>query len=156
MKRLFAKFASLVVMASAVCLVACGENWDVGSGAGYGGGSGSQSFNKRFYYYYGEDCRYDSFGAYNCSEIYSLSSYMTVSLNVTYDGYATLCVDDDCDFYSPNEYDVGYDHGDRYYEFPGDDERMIVYADGSELVYIDTYIGEAYYYYHDYTFDYGY
>ena len=160
------RFGALPLLLIAFALVACGPDWSVGpddggSGSGGGGGGGSsyssRYFNKRFYYYFGEDCRYDAFGqSYDCSDYYSLSPMVNASLQITYDGYATLCVDDECSRYDPGEYHEGYDYGDRYYEFPGDDERMIVYADGSELVYIDTYIGEAYYYYHDYPFDYGY
>ena len=156
------RFFALPLLLIAFALVACGPDLSVGpddGGSGGGGGSGysSRYFNKRFYYYYGEDCRYDAFGqSYDCSDYYVLSPSMNASLQITYDGYATLCVDDECSRYNPGEYYEGYDYGDRYYEFSGDDDRMIVYADGSELVYIDTYIGEASYYYHDYPFDYGY
>jgi hypothetical protein len=101
------------------------------------------------------DCRYDAFDQpYDCSDTYSMSPSMSVDLRITRDGYATLCVDDKCSYYDPGEYDVGYDHGDRYYDFEGYDVRMVVYADGSELVYIDSYEGRAYYYYHDYDYYY--
>ena len=78
-----------------------------------------------------------------------MSPSMVVDLRVTRDGYATLCVDDNCSYYDPRDYDVGYNHGTRYYDFEGYDTRMVIYADGSELVYIDTYKGDAYYYYYD-------
>ncbi len=159
MKRFFA----LPLLLIALALVACGPDLSVGpddggNGGGYGGGGSSRSFYKRFYYYYGEDCRYDAFGQpYDCSDYpYILSPSVSVDLRITYDGYATLCIGDDCSYYDPDEYFEGYDRGDRYYEFPGDDERMIVYTDGSELVYIDTYKGYAYYYYYERPTDYYY
>ena len=127
-----------------LALVACGSDWSVGPD------DGGASFNRRFHYYYEVDCRYDAFGQpYDCSDTYSMSPSMVVDLRVTRDGYATLCVDDNCSYYDPHDYDVGYNHGTRYYDFEGYDTRMVIYADGSELVYIDTYKGDAYYYYYD-------
>ncbi len=127
-----------------LALVACGSDWSVGPD------DGGASFNRRFHYYYEVDCRYDAFGQpYDCSDTYSMSPSMVVDLRVTRDGYATLCVDDNCSYYDPRDYDVGYNHGTRYYDFEGYDTRMVIYADGSELVYIDTYKGDAYYYYYD-------
>ena len=147
------RFLTLPLLLIAFALVACGPDVSVGPNNGsYGGGGGgySSSFNKRFYYYYGEDCRYDAFDQpYECSDYpYILSPSMIVDLRITSDGYATICIGDECSYYDPGEYFEGYDRGDHYYEFPGDDERMIVYTDGSELIYIDTYEGEAYYYYY--------
>jgi hypothetical protein len=140
MKGFFALFALLMTLA----LVACGSDWSVGPD------DGGASFNRRFHYYYEVDCRYDAFGQpYDCSDTYSMSPSMVVDLRVTRDGYATLCVDDNCSYYDPRDYDVGYNHGTRYYDFEGYDTRMVIYADGSELVYIDTYKGDAYYYYYD-------
>ena len=140
MKGFFALLALLMILA----LVACGSDWSVGPD------DGGASFNRRFHYYYEVDCRYDAFGQpYDCSDTYSMSPSMVVDLRVTRDGYATLCVDDNCSYYDPRDYDVGYNHGTRYYDFEGYDTRMVIYADGSELVYIDTYKGDAYYYYYD-------
>ena len=148
MKRLFALPVLLITLA----LVACGNDWSVGPDDGGRGGSG---MSQRYHYYYEVDCRYDAFGQpYDCSDMYSMSPSMSVDLRITRDGYATLCVDDKCSYYDPGEYDVGYDHGDRYYNFEGYDTRMVVYADGSELVYIDSYEGRAYYYYRDYDYYY--
>ena len=145
MKRLFA----LPVLLISLALVACGNDWSVGPD------DGGASFSRRFHYYYEVDCRYDAFGQpYDCSDMYSMSPSMSVDLRITRDGYATLCVDDKCSYYDPGEYDVGYYHGDRYYDFEGYDVRMVVYADGSELVYIDSYGGNASYYYHDYDYYY--
>ena len=145
MKRLLA----LPIMLITLALVACGNDWSVGPD------DGGASFSRRFHYYYEVDCRYDAFDQpYDCSDTYSMSPSMSVDLRITRDGYATLCVDDKCSYYDPGEYDVGYDHGDRYYDFEGYDVRMVVYADGSELVYIDSYEGRAYYYYRDYDYYY--
>jgi len=141
MKRILA----LPLMFLSLALMACGNDWSVGPD------DGGASFSRRFHYYYEEDCRYDAFGQpYDCSDLYSMSPSMTVDLRITGDGYATLCVDNECSYYGPRDYDMGYDHGDRYYDFVGDDTRMTVYADGSEVVYIDYYEGIAYYYYYDY------
>ena len=142
------KLNALPVLLIALALVACGGDWSVGPN------DGGASLNRSFRYYYGVDCRYDSFGSYDCTDYYSLSPSVGVRLQVTRDGYVTLCVDSDCSYYDPGEYDVGYDHGDRYYDFVGDDVRMTVYEDGSEMVYIDGYEGMAYYYYHDYDYYY--
>lgn len=143
MKALFA----LPLFLIAFTLVACGPDWSVGPDDGGRGGSG---MSRRYHYYYGVDCRYDSFGPYDCTDTYTLSPSMNVDLRITRDGYATLCVDDECSYYDPDEYYDGYDHGDHYYEFSDYDTRMIVYTDGSELVYVDNYDGMAYYYYYDY------
>ena len=144
MKRLLA----LPIMLITLALVACGNDWSVG-------GRGGSGMSQRYHYYYEVDCRYDAFGQpYDCSDMYSMSPSMSVDLRITRDGYATLCVDDKCSYYDPGEYDVGYDHGDRYYDFEGYDVRMVVYADGSELVYIDSYERMAYYYYRDYDYYY--
>ena len=143
MKRLFA----LPVLLIAFALVACGSDWSVGPD------DGGASFSRRFHYYYEVDCRYDAFGQpYDCSDMYSMSPSMSVDLRITRDGYATLCVDDKCSYYDPGEYDVGYDHGDRYYDFVGYDTRWVVYADGSEAVFTDSNKGEAFYYYYDYYY----
>ena len=142
------KLNALPVLLIALALVACGGDSSVGPN------DGGASLNRSFRYYYGVDCRYDSFGSYDCTDYYSLSPSVGVRLQVTRDGYVTLCVDGDCSYYDPGEYDVGYDHGDRYYDFVGDDVRMTVYDDGSEMVYIDGYEGKAYYYYRDYDYYY--
>ena len=127
-----------------LALMACGSDWSVGPS------DGGASFSRRFHYYYEVDCRYDAFDQpYDCSDTYSMSPSMSVDLRITHDGYATLCVDDDCSYYNPRDYDVGYNHGTRYYDFEGDYTRMVVYADGSEVVFINSNKNEAYYYYYD-------
>lgn len=146
MNSLFVLLRNVVVLGLVALVVfACTDGWSVGPD------DGGASINKRFHYYYEVDCRYDAFDQpYDCSDTYSMSPSMSVDLRITHDGYATLCVDDNCSYYDPRDYDVGYDHGERYYDFEGYDTRMVVYADGSELIYIDTYEGNASYYYHDY------
>ena len=140
MNRIVASFAMLVTLA----LMACGSDWSVGPS------DGGASFSRRYHYYYEVDCRYDAFDQpYDCSDTYSMSPSMSVDLRITHDGYATLCVDDDCSYYNPRDYDVGYNHGTRYYDFEGDYTRMVVYADGSEVVFINSNKNEAYYYYYD-------
>ena len=143
------KILALIYLLIAFALMACGNDWSVGPD------DGGASFSRRFHYYYEVDCRYDAFGQpYDCSDMYSMSPSMTVDLWITSDGYATLCVDDECSYYGPRDYDMSYDHGSRYYDFVGDDTRMTIYADGSEVVYIDSYEGRAYYYYRDYDYYY--
>ena len=140
MNRILALLALLMTLA----LVACGSDWSVGPD------DGGASFSRRFHYYYEVDCRYDAFDQpYDCSDTYSMSPSMSVDLRITHDGYATLCVDDNCSYYNPRDYDVGYNHGTRYYDFEGDYTRMVVYADGSEVVFINSNKNEAYYYYYD-------
>ena len=97
-----------------LALMACGSDWSVGPD------DGGSSFSRRFHYYYEVDCRYDAFDQpYDCSDTYSMSPSMSVDLRITHDGYATFCVNDDCSYYNPREYDVGYNHGTRYYDFVG-------------------------------------
>ena len=140
MNRIVASFAMLVTLA----LMACGSDWSVGPD------DGGSSFSRRFHYYYEVDCRYDAFDQpYDCSDTYSMSPSMSVDLRITHDGYATLCVDDNCSYYNPRDYDVGYNHGTRYYDFEGDYTLMVVYADGSEVVFINSNKNEAYYYFYD-------
>ena len=139
------RILSLLALLTTFALVACGSDWSVGPN------DGGASFSKRYHYYYEVDCRYDAFDQpYDCSDTYSMSPSMTVDLRITRDGYVSLCVDDNCSYYNPGEYDTGYDHGDYYYNFEGDDTRMVIYANGSELIYIDSYKGYASYYYYDY------
>ena len=143
MNRLFA----LAILLISLAFVACGSDWSVGPS------DGGASFSRRFHYNYEVECRYDAFyQPYDCSDIYSMSPSMSIDLRITHDGYATFCVDDDCSYYNPRDYDVGYNHGTRYYDFVGYDTRWVVYADGSEVIFIDSNKGEAFYYYYDYYY----
>ncbi len=153
MRNSFARLALLVSAAFvSLNLIACGEDWTVGP-SDYDGGY-SESFYKQFHYYYGEACRYDSFEQpYDCSDPYALGASYSVSLSVTYDGYATLCVENECSYYDPGEYVSDYDGGYRYYDFRDGDERFVIYADGRELIYIDYDKREATYLYYDYPYE---
>ena len=96
MYRVFASFAMLMTLG----LAACGTDWSAGPD------DGGASFSRRFHYYYEVDCRYDAFDQpYDCSDTYTMSPSMSVDLRITHDGYASLCVDDECSYYDPGEYD---------------------------------------------------
>jgi hypothetical protein len=145
MNSLFVLLRNVVVLGLvALAVFACTDGWSVGPD------DGGASFSRRFHYYYEVDCRYDAFDQpYDCSDAYSMSPSMSVDLRITHDGYATFCVNDDCSYYNPRDYDVGYNHGARYYDFVGYDTRWVVYADGSEVVFINSNKNEAFYYYYD-------
>lgn len=125
-------------------LAACGTDWSVGPSSG-----GSGSVDRRFWYYYAADCRYDSFGTYDCSDDYSLSSSEEVRIQITYDGYATLDWNGGIFYYDRGEYYTGYDAGDYYYQFYGDDWELTVYENGYEMIYVDKWEGTATYFYYD-------
>ena len=122
-------------------LGACGDDWTTGNS------EFADRFNGSFRYYYVDECRYDSFGPYDCSGEDALSPSMRVLLNIQYDGYATLTIDGYTYRYDELEYSEGYDGGRYYYQFYEDDGSMTVYADGSEMIYVDETAGEAMYYY---------
>lgn len=136
MKRIF--FLFLV----ALFFAACGADWSVGPDSGKSG-----SFDRSYHYYYEADCRYDAVGIYDCSDEYRLSQSVYVRVQMTYDGYVTLNFDGDIYYYDRNEYSEGYDDGDYYYQFYGDDWELTVYEDGSEMIYVDEWKGTATYFY---------
>ena len=107
-------------------------------------------FNKRFHYYYTQDCDFNAFEAYNCGSIHSISPSMTVSLRIDSDGLATLSLDGDYYYYLASEYTEGYDpeYG-RYYNFYQDDDELTVYQDGYTLAYWDNNRSIVTYYYYD-------
>ena len=148
MNSFFALLRNVVVLGLvALAVSACTDGWSVGPD------DGGSSINKRFHYYYAVGCRYDAFDQpYDCSDVSSMSRSMNIDLQITHDGYATFCVDDYCYYYNPRDYDVGSYRGKRYYDFMLDDidVRMVVYADGSEAVVIESKVGRAVYYYYDY------
>lgn len=125
-----------------LAMAGCGNDWAVGDNSG-------DIFNRRFSYYYVEECRYDINGPYSCSGAMSMGSSMKVSLRVEHDGFATLQVDGDVYYYQRMDYDSGYDYdyGEYYYQFYENDEELTVYEDGSQLIYVDYYAGTATYYY---------
>lgn len=130
------------IVALTAMLSGCGDDWTTGNS------EFADRFNGRFRFYYGEECRYDSFGPYNCSGVHSISPSMPVSLQIQYDGYAILRLDGETFRYDEFEYSEGYDKDGRYYyQFYETDGSVTVYDDGSEVIYVDTWAGEAFYYY---------
>lgn len=124
------------------CLTAC----DIGPDPAADGAR----FNARFHYYYVQDCRFDSFEAYDCSTIHSISPSMFVSLRIDSDGLATLNLDGDYYYYLESEYREGYDpdYG-SYYLFYQDDDELTVYKDGYTLAYWDNNSGLVTFYYYE-------
>ena len=110
-------------------------------------------FNRRFHYYYDQDCRADSFGAFDCGVIRALSPSMTVSLRIDSDGLATLSVDGDHFYFLESEYDEGFDSDfGRYYIFYNiyeDSDELVVYRDGLTLAYWDNFNNTVTYYYYN-------
>jgi hypothetical protein len=123
-------------------LAACGD-WTAGDS------SNDDLFHGRFHYFYSSEFSYDSHGPYDCTEVYSMSPHMTVDLRIEYDGFASLRIDDETGRYYEPEYSQGYDHGRYYYQFYDGNLEITVYADGEELIILDTWDGKAYYYYYD-------
>ena len=107
-------------------------------------------FNRRFYYYYVQDCRFDSFGAYDCGPIRSLSPSMRVALRVDSDGLASLNLDGDRYYYLESEYTEGFDRDYGYYfNFKQDDDELTLYKDGFVMAYWDNVNGLVTYYFYD-------
>lgn len=107
-------------------------------------------FNRRFHYYYVQDCRADAFGAYDCGPIRALSPSMTVDLRIDSDGLASLYLDGDPYYYLESEYTEGYDdvYG-SYFNFYQDDDELTVYKDGYTLAYWDNRNGLVTYYFYE-------
>ena len=123
-------------------LAACGD-WTAGDS------SKDDRFHRRYHYFYSAECRYDNAGAYDCTDMSALSPHMTVDLRIEYDGFASLRIDDETSRYYEEEYTEGYDHGRYFYQFYDGNLEITVYADGDELIILDTWDGKAYYYYFD-------
>lgn len=115
-------------------LVGCGGDWVAGDPDADGA-----RFNRTFRYYFAQECRYDSFGVYDCEYAESISPAMNVKLRVDSDGLATLNVDGENFVYLEREYKDGYDpdYG-AYFEFYEDDGIVTIYKDGSELIFWDS------------------
>lgn len=137
----FSKF--FVFFVTCVCLLAgCGDLT-----AGDPAADGAR-FNRRFYYYYAETCRYDAIGTFDCGRMMSVSPSYKVALRVDYDGFATLNLDGDRYYYLESEYSEGYDPGfGAYYRFYEDEDKLDVYRDGFTLAFwgADGYV--TFYYY---------
>lgn len=120
-----------VLLAALLNLVAC----DLGPDPNADGAR----FNRRFHYYYVQDCRFDAISAYDCGPIHSISPSMTVSLRIDSDGLATLNLDGDRYYYLESEYSEGFDEEyGRYFHFYQDDDELTVYKDGFTMAYWDN------------------
>ena len=129
MKRL------LLILASALLFTACGGDWTV-SGSPDADGA---IFSRSYRYYYVMDCRYNSFGLYDCSYEEPVSPAYTASLRIDSDGLASLNLDGRNNFYyTERQYDSGSDDYGRYYYFYENDWELTFYKDGSELIFWDT------------------
>ena len=140
MKRL------LFILASALLFTACGGDWTV-SGSPDADGA---IFSRSYRYYYVKDCRYDSFGLYDCSLADPVSPAYTASLRIDSDGLASLTLDDEFSFYyTERQYTSGSDDYGSYYYFYDKDWDLSFYKDGSELIFWDTYENTATVYLYD-------
>lgn len=107
-------------------------------------------FNAQFRYYWSQDCRYDSFGAYDCGPVYNISPSLRVGLRVDSDGLASLNLDGDRYYYLEMEYDEGYDPGyGSYFHFYQDDDELTIYKDGSEMAWWKTAADSVTYYFYE-------
>ncbi|SHH35685.1 hypothetical protein SAMN05720761_11335 [Fibrobacter sp. UWCM] len=115
-------------------LAACGGDWTAGSPDADGA-----LFNRSFRYYYVMDCRYDSFGLYDCSYEEPVSPAYTASLRIDSDGFASLNLDGRNNFYyTERQYGSGHDDDGSYYYFYEDDYELSLYKNGSQLIFWDT------------------
>ena len=107
-------------------------------------------FNRRFHYYYVQDCRADAFGPYDCGSIRALSPSMTVGLRIDSDGLASLNLDGDRYYYLESEYSEGFD-GDYgpYFNFKQDYDELTIYKSGDVMAYWDNNNGLVTYYFYD-------
>ena len=136
-----ASFFSIALLALILLFSGCG---DLGPDPDADGAR----FNRSFYFYYVQDCRYDSFGAYDCGTISAISPAIRVSLRVDSDGLASLNLDGDRYYYLENEYDEGYDPAyGSYFHFYQDDDELTIYKDGLEIALWDTRNSTVTYYY---------
>ena len=134
MKRL------LFILAAALLFTACGGDWTV-SGSPDADGA---IFSRSYRYYYAKDCRYDSFGLYDCSLADPVSPAYTASLRIDSDGLASLTLDDEFNFYyTERQYTSGSDDYGSYYYFYEDDWELSLYKNGSQLIFWNIYENTA-------------
>ena len=129
------RLKALALMAlTALLLAACGGDWTAGSPHADGA-----IFDRSFRYYYVMDCRYDSFGLYDCGYEEPVSPAYTASLRIDSDGFAALNLDGGYNFYyTEREYDLRHDDYGSYYSFYENDWDLSLYRDGSQLIFWDT------------------
>ena len=134
MKRL------LFILAAALLFTACGGDWTV-SGSPDADGA---IFSRSYRYYYVKDCRYDSFGLYDCSLADPVSPAYTASLRIDSDGLASLNLDGEFNFYyTERQYTSGADDYGSYYYFYEDDWELSLYKNGSQLIFWNIYENTA-------------
>jgi hypothetical protein len=122
----------LLILATALLFTACGGDWTV-SGSPDADGA---IFSRSFRYYYAMDCRYDSFGLYDCSLAEPVSPAYTASLRIDSDGLASLNLDGAYNFYyTEREYDSDIDDYGTYYYFYENDWELSLYKNGSQLIF---------------------
>jgi hypothetical protein len=128
------KFIKAILFGTILFLAACGDGWTTGSPEADGA-----LFSRSYRYYYVKDCRYDSFGLYDCNYEESISPAYTASLRIDSDGLATLNLDGGYNYYyTERQYSLGYDDYGSYYHFIENDWEVYFYKDGSQIVIWDT------------------
>jgi len=138
--------AFALVALTALLLAACGGDWTVTGSPDADGAIFSRSFR----YYYAMDCRYDSFGLYDCSLADPVSPAYTASLRIDSDGLASLNLDGEFNFYyTEREYDSDVDDYGSYYYFYENDWELSLYKNGSQLIFWNIYENTATVYLYD-------
>jgi len=126
-------FMKVLWIFSVLFLVACGGDWTAGSPDADGA-----QFSRSYRYYYVMDCRFDSFGLYDCGTADVISPAYTASLRIDSDDLATLSLDGSYNYYyTTHEYTSGHDDYGGYYYFYDNGWELTLYKDGSELIFWD-------------------
>lgn len=123
----------LLALPFALVLLGCGGDWTVGSPDADGA-----RFSRSYRYYYSQDCRYDSFGLYDCDLAVSLSPSFAVSVRVDSDGFATLNLDGEYFYYTELNYSEDCDGIGCYFQFSEGYEDLTVYKNADQMVIWDT------------------
>lgn len=105
-------------------------------------------YNRTYYYYYTETCRYNSVHVFDCTPVESISPSVKMSLRVDSDGLASLYLDGDRYYYTEREYEEGYepDYG-SYFRFFEDGDQLDIYKNGEVIAFWgdDGYVTYFYY-----------
>ena len=135
----------LTLSALILLLVGCGDWGTDGSSQGFAG-------QMRFHYYYGQDCSWIG-EDYLCGAVYALSRPLTVSVTVEWNDYVTVYYDGVGPFdFGDRDYVYDFDpvYREFYYQFNLDGNySLTVFELGAEAIYVDTYTGVEYHYFHD-------
>ena len=141
----FFSAALATLLLSCILFSACGLGPDPDADGG--------RFSRRFYYYDVQECRYDEFEAYDCTQPHPLSPPMFVGIRVDSDGLVSLNLDGKRYYYLEREYDEGYDEEyGPYFHFYEDEDELTIYKDGMTMAYWDTQNHIVTYYYYDYLY----